>query len=44
MEFTSQIIPEVVNNFNVYDASGSVIIGITVLPRRFLSGSFILRS
>ncbi|MEY8396183.1 phage major tail tube protein [Lachnospiraceae bacterium 45-P1] len=29
MEFTSQIIPEVVNNFNVYDASGSVIIGIT---------------
>ena len=29
MEFTNQIIPEVVNNFNVYDGSGDMLIGIT---------------
>ena len=29
MEFTNQIIPEVVNNFNVYEGSGDMLVGIT---------------
>jgi len=29
MEFTNQIIPEVINNFNVYDGDGDILVGVT---------------